>query len=700
MNQNYLKIVSGCLLSAIIFPSHAADLVDSDKEILPTMFIEGEVITPGTVGVKPDMGGVGDAAVLLHEVPGANVNSNGPLSGIAQYRGLYGDRVNVSSDGANYKSACANAMDAPLSHVPAVLTESLSVKRGIASVSSGIETLGGTIIQRTRRGEFAEDEDILFSGRTANGYNSVNTGYYVSLFGNVANKNHKIRGGGSREAGENYSWSGGVNRDTSHERNVGTVGYGFQTDDQNHELDFAYNYNDTHQSGTPSLPMDIIYSRGGVANFNYNGLIADKYAIVTEFQYQDVEHQMNNYSLRGVVLAPKRRQSDNTAEGFGYKTSIDIPLFEGNLLLGVDGDNIEHNAVITNPFNEPFIINNFNDVTRDRYGFFAEWNGDFAKDWNLELGTRLNWIRMNAGTVSAAGAPPFAPGKPGSKLAADFNTSERLKNDVNFDVVGVLTHYLSSDMAVELGFGRKTRSPSYQERYLWMPLNATGGLADGRNYIGNIDLVPETSYQAELGFDWQAEAVYVTPRIFYRYVDNYIQGTPTQNKAALAIDPNTLEYSNVNANLYGIDLDAGYRFLEDWRIDFMLSYVRGRRTDISDNLYRIAPLNGKLSFFYDTEEWLAGTELVAYNKQTKTSEYNNEVPTAGYVLWNIRAQYRPQYKYLQGLEIGCGVENLLDKAYRVHLSGLNRNPINDGTSVGEHLPGPGRNVYATLSYDW
>ncbi|RLA17011.1 MAG: hypothetical protein DRQ62_15415, partial [Gammaproteobacteria bacterium] len=123
MKQIYLKTGAVCLLTAISLPVHAADLADSDKEILPTMFIEGEILTPGTVGVKPDMGGVGDAAVLLHKVPGANVNVNGPLSGIAQYRGLFGDRVNVSSDGTNYKSACANAMDAPLSHVPAVLTE-------------------------------------------------------------------------------------------------------------------------------------------------------------------------------------------------------------------------------------------------------------------------------------------------------------------------------------------------------------------------------------------------------------------------------------------------------------------------------------------------------------------------------------------------------------------------------------------------
>ncbi|NYT47391.1 MAG: hypothetical protein H0A75_07290 [Candidatus Methanofishera endochildressiae] len=88
MKHIKIKTLTACSITAIISPLQAADLADSDKAILPTMFIEGEILTPGAVGVKPDMGGAGDAAVLLHKVPGANVNSNGPLTGIAQYRDI------------------------------------------------------------------------------------------------------------------------------------------------------------------------------------------------------------------------------------------------------------------------------------------------------------------------------------------------------------------------------------------------------------------------------------------------------------------------------------------------------------------------------------------------------------------------------------------------------------------------------------
>ena len=122
------------LLATLVFSISYSETVYSGEEnvsedvaSITEIVVIGEIINPGVVGIMPTQGGINDAAALLKQVPGANVNSNGPLSGIAQYRGLFGDRINVSSDGASYKSACANAMDAPLSHVPSSLTDVLTI---------------------------------------------------------------------------------------------------------------------------------------------------------------------------------------------------------------------------------------------------------------------------------------------------------------------------------------------------------------------------------------------------------------------------------------------------------------------------------------------------------------------------------------------------------------------------------------------
>jgi iron complex outermembrane receptor protein len=159
-----------------------------------------------------------------------------------------------------------------------------------------------------------------------------------------------------------------------------------------------------------------------------------------------------------------------------------------------------------------------------------------------------------------------------------------------------------------------------------------------------------------------------------------------------------LQYNNIDAILYGTDVEAGFRFMDNWRVDSMISYVKGDRADADDNLYRIAPLNGLISLFYDHEKWTLGTEVVGYWRQGDVSKFNAEPKTSGYALWNIRGQA----ELYKGLQLGVGVENLLDKDYRVHLNGLNRSLNNEasGIAVGDRLPGIGRNVYVTLNYEW
>ncbi|WP_431065309.1 TonB-dependent receptor plug domain-containing protein [Methylotuvimicrobium sp.] len=684
---------------------------DNDEETQPKketvelerMEIRGEIIRPNMTGVLPEQGGINDAAHLLMRVPGANVNGLGPLSGIAQYRGLFGDRVNVDFKGMNYKPACTNSMDAPLSHVPAGMTSLLKVYRGIAPVSSGIETIGGAIVQETKRPEFTEEgEPIDWTGKFSAGFNSVNDGWYGALYNGLANENHRIHAYGSKEFGNHFEFPGGANIPTKHDREAAEVGYGFRYED--HVFDVDYNYNYTRPTGTPALPMDITVSEGGILTGSYAGRINDVVGIKASYNYQDIRHTMDNFSLRrvrGNTIAQQnqnKRVSDNYSDGFGYKLAIDFPLLSGTMTVGADGDNANHDATVTNPTDPNFSIKNFNGAERDRYGFFSEWIVSPIQDWTVELGARVNHIEMNSRTVSSTGTPP-----PLTTLANNFNSQNREKTDFNYDLTGIIRHNVTDDLEVELGFARKTRSPSYQERFLWAPFEATGGLADGYLYIGNLDLQPEKSYQGELGITWRHGSFYFAPRAFYRYVDDYIQGTPGPNGVAKTIaanqNPNPLlQYNNIDAILYGTDVEAGFRFMDNWRVDSMISYVKGDRADADDNLYRIAPLNGLISLFYDHEKWTLGTEVVGYWRQGDVSKFNAEPKTSGYALWNIRGQA----ELYKGLQLGVGVENLLDKDYRVHLNGLNRSLNNEasGIAVGDRLPGIGRNVYVTLNYEW
>ena len=74
-----------------------------------------------------------DSAEVLKRMPGANANGNGPITGIAQYRGLFGDRISVKLDSAPTLTGGPNAMDTPLSYAPSGLLSDL-IKIGRAHV--------------------------------------------------------------------------------------------------------------------------------------------------------------------------------------------------------------------------------------------------------------------------------------------------------------------------------------------------------------------------------------------------------------------------------------------------------------------------------------------------------------------------------------------------------------------------------------
>jgi iron complex outermembrane receptor protein len=323
---------------------------------------------------------------------------------------------------------------------------------------------------------------------------------------------------------------------------------------------------------------------------------------------------------------------------------------------------------------------------------------------------------MDAGVVGAFpanladGGLLLPPTIAAQTLRDTFNTADRSVSDTNIDAVIKLDYVLSNTVDVELGFARKVRSPTYIERFLWIPLEVNAGLGDGNNYIGNINLNPETSHQIELGLNWNTDRAYLSPRVYYKRVDDYIQGTATTNTSAITFsttaagDSTPLIFSNVDAEIYGFDTGWGFEITEQWQLDGILSYTRGKRRDISDDLYRIAPLNANLALTHHQDTWSATVEGVFVDSQDKISDTitldpananNSNAETPGYILMNLSAQWTPKH----GITLNAGVENVLDKNYANHLSGFNRVSGSD-VAIGSRVPGVGRNAFASINYQW
>ena len=636
-----------------------------------------------------------NTAELLRRTPGGNVNTNGPLSGIAHYRGMYSYRVSTKVDGVPITPGGPNWMDAPLHYAPMPLLQALELQRGIAPVSAGGETIGGQVRAERWRSQFGGARDFEFHGGLNASAQSVDDGYGLGAMLAASNDTHRFHALGVREDGDDSEYADGDIVPTEYERGAWGLGYGLALGE--HAFGVDYLRNETDDAGTPALPMDIRYVDTDIVSTDYRGRIGSV-ELSGRYFYTDVDHLMDNYALRGAPQDPARyRYTLADGETRGFDLAAAVPVASGELGFGIDGEYADHDADIFNPNNPMFFVNNINDVSRDRTGGYLEWSARFGQQWTYQLGARYNRVEADAGLVDGT---PAMMNPAAQSLRDQFNGSDRNLDWDIYDVVAKLFYQLTPTVRVDFGLAQKQRAPSYQELYLWLPMQATAGLADGKNYIGNLDLDEERASVVELGLEWRSAAAFIAPRVFYQQVDDYIQGTPTDNQAAIMFssmmgDPTPLQFNNVDAKLYGIDADFGWQLLPRWSVDGVLSYVRGERRDINDDLYRIPPLTGIVGLSFTQDRWSATAEGMFAAEQNEVSATNEESETDGYGIFNLFGSYR----WRERMTLSGGVNNLFDKVYRDHTNGINRVADSD-VAVGDRLPGPGRSLFARLNYRW
>lgn len=656
-----------------------------------------------------------DAGQLLRRLPGANINKNGELTAIAQYRGMFGDRVNVAINGMPISSGGPNAMDSPLHYAPLAMLEAITMHRGITPVSMGLETIGGSLNASTFRGDFA-GRDFELNSKIYLGGQSLNNGDVANAFFTLANDQHLFRVNLLTESGDDSEFSDGTIRPSSYERDRYDIGYGFRTGQ--HIFNFDYAVNNTGDAGTPALPMDILAIDSQLARTEYRWQ-GETRNILLQLSNNDIEHDMTNYHLRrppqgnAMVMGPMLyRATKATSDNQSFLLKIEQDASNGIWRYGIDGHFSAHEADISNPNAAAFYVENFNGVDKELLGFFIEKEHGIGEKSLLEGGIRTNHYELNSDSVSVNLNPmnlsagmPVMMNNMANMLAASFNASDRTNSDTNVDLFAKFSYHQNSNSTLYAGLARKSRSPSYQESFLWMPLEATGGLADGKTYIGNLNLKSEISHEIELGIDWNKQGLRLSPRLFYKDVDDYIQGTPSQNTQANTIammmvnmgmgSPEPLQFNNVDAEIYGFDLEAGYSLSTNWYLRSVISLTQGKRKDINDYLYRMAPTNLSLALDYLAESWMFTIESIAYARQSKVSNTNLEAQTAGYSLLNASAQIQ-----LPGnIDLGIGVDNLFDRYYQDHLAGYNR-AFNSEIPTRSRLPGLGRNVYARLIWEY
>lgn len=674
-------------------PEHAPSEAITDIIVVTGFRFATEVatdmaITPETVPLTG-----ADAAGLVARLPGVALIDNGSISGQVQYRGLFGARAPVTIDGVRTLSGGPNLMDPPLQGAPLPLIARIEVDRGVAPVSEGPGLGGGTDVV-LRRIDFTGSHDWTPSAEGLVAVRSVDGSHAVGGIAGGAAEGRRFELLFSREEGGDIAFSGGQIPNSHHDRTFYGLGGGLASG--NHAFDLSLRRIEVGETGNAPFAMDIDYVEHDVASLSYAGSF-DDVTVDLHLGWNGVSHGMDNFSQRSNSDPMRHRYTRAEADGMSFEAEFGLPALGGTLNAGGDIDRSNHDVLITNPNNAAFSVTSLPDVRVKRLGVFAEWTGVIA-GVNSELGIRADRHLDAAGAAMLGAALPAGP----RMLANAFNAADRDIEETTVDGVARFWRDAGEALTWRLTVSRKTRAPGYVERFAWLPTEASGGLADGNVYVGDLHLQSEVSWSIEAGFDYRADDFYVRPTIFSRRVDDFIQGvpydatpgvidSPVEMVAAMNGDPTPLRFANVAAGFHGIDADFGWRLSPSLSIDGVASLVRGERRDIDDALYRMSPARLLLDLTYERADWSVSLEGQFVADQTRVSRTNDELPTEGYAVFGANLDWYARDNVL----VTVGVENILDADYERHLAGYNRVAGSD-VAVGDRLPGSGRGVYARI----
>lgn len=635
---------------------------------------------------------------------------------------------------------------------------------------------------------FGPENEVLVTGQISSFFRSNNNGVGVSATVNAATDHYAFLYNGSWSRATDYRAGG---------NDAKVFSTNFIT--ENHQGTIAYQ-NDGH----------FLSLRGAIANIPYQGFVNQrmdmtanrgyqvegKYQGPTDWGFVDARAYWHNVSHTMGFLRDK--QPDNmpmntVGTNYGYSVKLDHPFNDDHLVrLGSEfhGFNLNDwwepipgggimtardNTTLMPPdptiydmtmkMMTPFTQWNIRNGIRHRLSHFAEWEAKWTPEWSTLVGLRNDIVFSNAGAAQAYDPrnPTFMPmqignfwipglmANPDAVAAQIFNSRNRQRTDVNFDVTAQVRYKPDEVSTYEAGYARKTRSPNLYERYAWgvgtMTAAMVNQFGDGNGYVGNLDLAPEVAHTFSVTGAWRDVKNEWEARVvpYFSYVNNFIDANRVGSFAftgPAAPGPYTfqeLQFRNHNALIWGVDFSGRMTLFEDPELGrisgtALASYTYGRNLDTGDprtcfnfgssnptnmaavnadqlcylvtnlqrkgdGLYNIMPINTRLGLEHRLGGWTNGVELVVVGAKTHVSVQRNELMTPAYALVNLRSSYE-----WSNMRLDFAIENLANTGYYPALGGFYMTGYKVWTNTGftafsipSPVPGMGRNFVAGLT---
>lgn len=205
-----------------------------------------------------------------------------------------------------------------------------------------------------------------------------------------------------------------------------------------------------------------------------------------------------------------------------------------------------------------------------------------------------------------------------------------------------------------------------------------------RLILPNPDIRPERTYSIDLNWNYRiAEKIRLEGAFFYTQYRNAIALAPYRLNGADSVDYNGIRsaiYANQNARrgyLLGVQARLFCELGSGWSLDNTISQTQGRYRTAGGELPldHIPPVFGRSGIQYQQKK-IQSELFIQFNGWKRLRDYNLEgednlqyATPDGMPSW-MTLNWRIQADVSKTIQIQAGVENLLDRNYRVFASGL------------------------------
>ena len=617
-----------------------------------------------------------DGADYLQSIPGFSSIKSGGTNGDVTFRGMFGSRIKILSDGTENLVACPARMDAPTSYIQPESYDRISVVKGPQTVQYANTGSAATVIFERKKPQLSNDKNYL-------GQASVLIGSFGRLDHNietaVGDEKKYIRLNANRSESNSYEDGDGNTVPSAWKRWNTDLALGWTPDEDtwieftggkaDGEAEYAGRSMDGSQFARESLGLrfekknltDVIKKIEGQINYSYNDHVMDNFSLRTP----PMTHDMTTHQM---VSNPSEMQV--TRRTLNSRLAMTSEWDKLSVITGIDSQQNHHaGSMKSMMMNMPLATN----MKFHSYGAFGELTYQFNDAYKLVTGARIDQVKIDA-----------------------LKLNDERKETLPSAFIRLENQYPELNAKSYIGLGYVERVPDYWELFS----TAHGNTGMSKPTFNDLDT--EKTLQLDMGYQQEHGALNTWVSAYAGLVNDFIllsyHNHPTTGMGGHSHGSSfSAGAKNVDAVIAGAEAGIGYQFTDAIQADISTMYAWGEISDNNDPLPQIAPLEGRFNLRYVQDKYSLGLLWRAVAKQDRINLNKGNI--VGYDIGESKGfstlALNATYKVMNDVDFAVGIDNVLDKTYTEHLNKLGVGV--DGQVGTEQFNNTGRNYWARIS---